>query len=134
MMRHWLTLLENFNPITDDDIELFMFGACHALALAIHKQAGLPIVVIWAEGVDQLIPAHVCNRLGDMFIDVRGSQTWESFSDGYSWSWGDPEDAAPDVIYQLMKRKGETGLPLISSSIAIRAEELAPLVLRSIDL
>jgi hypothetical protein len=116
--------------ITEDDIDDFMAGGCHALAIALNRDFGLPIIVFWSEGLGRLVPAHVCNIMpNQQYLDIRGMQDAETFGQGYSWCYGDQIETPASEVYALTKVQGEAGLPIITQGLAQDADQLARILM-----
>jgi hypothetical protein len=85
-MRDIITIVEQVDPVwspTDQEIGRFMYGGCWAMAVAIHKQTGLPMVALQEEdtysrrwGAGQDVIQHVMVALAkNRFLDINGIST-----------------------------------------------------------
>jgi hypothetical protein len=66
------TRLNAKGNITKKAKEVFQCGQCHALALALHEEAGLPLVGLYNDS-DTDTPSHVVVQVkGNVLLDITG--------------------------------------------------------------
>lgn len=101
--------------------DLFEWGYCHALALALHELTEWPIVGLWSAGRSGGLDHYVVQRPDGALVDVRGAHAQDDLvADGYTmdgghdpatlWAAGrDPDHHLenPDDVYLLARAVAE---------------------------
>ena len=83
MMRRYMNAVSTLTEAaawrpTEREIGVFMGGGCAALALAIHKMTGLPLVALVEPDGENENPVHVMAKLADgRYLDVNGARTYD---------------------------------------------------------
>jgi hypothetical protein len=63
------------------EIGIFMYGGCGALALAVQKLTGMPLVALVEPDGENERPVHVMVKLPDgRYLDINGAQTYEEIT------------------------------------------------------
>lgn len=79
-MRHYInlvmTLCEGWQP-SQRETFAFMYGGCAALALALHKLTGSPMVALIEPDGENERPVHVMVKTGDRYLDISGLRTYD---------------------------------------------------------
>jgi hypothetical protein len=79
-LRRWMRLVENassWSP-TEREIGVFLYGGCAALALAIQKRIGLPLVALVEPDGENDNAVHVMAKAPNgRYLDIGGLRTYK---------------------------------------------------------
>lgn len=134
-IRTAITLIENAqNPDLDGDLDqdrdLFTAGYCHALALAMHRKTGMPMVALWAKEGRRWAIIHVMVEEDEhTFWDIDGERSLADIL--YDANIDDDEqqvrlDPCTEADFKKWTRKGMVAL---TPEIMAKADAAADRVL-----